>query len=116
MLRVITADRVREIARLAATFYNTRDPSKLDDSYNSRRSHALLALRDAVAALPREARNELYALMYLGRGDFGGELSAALRQAERLDDEVVTSIIVGKALALPTYLPRGLSLVAARAA
>ena len=71
------------------------------------RSAAHLVLRGAIERLSFEARLELKALMWVGRGEdltFRG----ALEHGRRISTEDDASYIAAKALALPTYLRDGL--------
>jgi hypothetical protein len=63
----------------------------------------------AVAALNDDARVELLALMWLGRGDFGiEEWSSALAQARDYETSSVTAYLMGHPL-LADYLEEGLA-------
>jgi hypothetical protein len=49
--------------------------------------------------------------MYLGRGDDYFNFSELVQKAEKLRDDVLTSIISAKSPRLPDYLRRGLSVI-----
>ncbi len=84
-----------------------RDAAGRWDAYHD---PAVRALESEIASIEREARNELFALMYLGRGDDNFSFSELVQKAEKLKDGVLTSVIAAKSPRLPDYLRRGLSL------
>ncbi len=66
-------------------------------------------LRDAIDGLGPPERQELLALMWLGRGDYdAGSWPEALREAAETNIANVTSYLVGTPL-LPDYLEEGAS-------
>jgi hypothetical protein len=69
---------------------------------------ARAALREAIQALGNDARMELMALMWIGRGDFGGTFEDALKHAWRNSNETDAAYIAEKAPVLPAYLRDGL--------
>jgi hypothetical protein len=55
----------------------------------------IAALRDAIGALTREGRAELYALARIGRGDLAaGQWPDGMEEATRLQDETLTAALV----------------------
>lgn len=68
------------------------------------------ALRAAIAALPLEARFELMALMWVGRGDVpDATFDNCLEHARRSADEGDVNYIAEKSPSLPMYLRDGLA-------
>jgi hypothetical protein len=66
-------------------------------------------IEGAVTALNVDARAELLALMWLGRGDFGiEEWSSALAQARDYETPIVTAYLMGHPM-LADYLEEGLA-------
>jgi hypothetical protein len=49
--------------------------------------------------------------MYLGRGDDDFSFSELVQKAEKLRNDVLTSVIAAKSPRLPDYLRRGLSMI-----
>ena len=82
-----------------------RDAAARWDAY---RDPAGRALKSEIASIGREARNELFALMYLGRGDDDFSFSELVQKAEKLRNDVLTSVIAAKSPRLPV---RGLSMI-----
>jgi hypothetical protein len=68
------------------------------------------ALKDTITKLSRDARRELMALMWLGRGDVAGSFADHLKQAYKHPDEGI-DYIAGKSPALPKYFRAGLEKV-----
>jgi hypothetical protein len=67
------------------------------------------ALKQTIRALSQNARLELMALMWFGRGDEPGETFAELlAEAKRNSDSHDVDYIAEKSLALPSYLRDGL--------
>lgn len=67
-------------------------------------------LADLLSALNKEARMELMALIWVGRGD-EDDFGAAVEYARRNSDDGDVPYIAEKAPALPTYLRDGLKKV-----
>jgi Protein of unknown function (DUF3775) len=66
-------------------------------------------LRDAIDGLNLDEREELLALMWLGRGDYdAGDWSEALRQARDTPSETEASYLLGTPL-LADYLEEGVA-------
>ena len=98
MLNHLTLSQIERISALAERTAEAR-------SYEDRRV-AYLDLRSAIEGLTFEARIELKALMWVGRGDdltFRGALEHGRRHADQGD----AGYIAAKALALPIYLRDG---------
>jgi|GEM_PF-840214 len=68
-----------------------------------------VALLDTISGLSLEARFELMAVMWLGRGDADGPFDQLLRHAKRLTDEGHVEYIAEKSSSLPLYLRQGLT-------
>jgi Protein of unknown function (DUF3775) len=111
MLERIAVAQVRRIAELAKAARDARDQmlvqvgeAELGEPKVARGLHdpaaafgldplpldhpTRVGLRDAIAALPRDAQHELRALILIGRGDFGAnEWARAVTQASRASDD-----------------------------
>jgi hypothetical protein len=62
----------------------------------------------AISSLDRQARRELVALIWLGRGDFE-TLADALAHVSDDSPEATAGYLAGKSRALPKYLRAGLA-------
>jgi hypothetical protein len=118
MLQELTVEGARRIAALAKTARRARDAmldnvpeEDLGEPPAARGEHnptgvlgfdplplgdpAIAALRQAVSALGRTARSELFILMRMGQGDLAaGDWDRGLSEAERLGDETVAAEII----------------------
>jgi hypothetical protein len=113
MLKHLTPADVNQISLLAreavgplsdAPFQRADQPYPGHDDKRLARA----ALREAIHALSKEARNELLALMWIGRGDFGGSFQSAVEHAQGRSTETDPHYVAEKARALPVYLQTGL--------
>jgi hypothetical protein len=71
----------------------------------------LVELTAYITALSNETRNELLALMWLGRGDSGKNFGELIEYAKNRAHKGHVNYIVEKSPALPSYLTEGLKLV-----
>jgi hypothetical protein len=121
MLENITVDQVKEIAALARDLRDARDamlkPTRETDlevakPMRGERDPAaayglsqfppddsrVAALRNAIAALSADARQELQALMWLGSSDYGpNQLPKAVADAGNLLDDVIVGNLMDRA-------------------
>ena len=72
-------------------------------------SPELAALNKSLRALSAEARHELVAVMWLGRGDSGDDFDALFDHVRESSDAGDIDYITEKAPSLPVYLERGLA-------
>lgn len=73
------------------------------------------ALVDRIAGLSDSARQELVALMYLGREGDHADFKEFVRSSQTLPPHSMGSFIASKSKHLPEYLEKGLALLRARA-
>ncbi len=112
MLKHLTIPEIENISALAerAARRDSDEPldwhanNHVDRIYEYRRRQTPLI--DAIARLSFEARMELMALMWIGRGD-GFTFEGALQHARRTTSESDAAYMAGKS-PLPRYLRRGL--------
>jgi hypothetical protein len=110
MLQELTIDQVQSVIMAAKSV--TSSPLGLvwgADNYDLYRRPD--PCRQAVEALSRAAQEELCALYYIGRGDFGGSFDDALQHCSKLNDNVLARTIFGKRPSLPHCLSAGLGLL-----
>jgi len=118
MLRQLTSEQAQQIADLAKIAREARDslldnvpdqdlgePPAARGEHNPTAAFAfdplspddpsVVALREAVDALPPPTRSELFVLMRMGQGDFAAsEWDRALSEADLLGEEAVTAALV----------------------
>lgn len=85
------------------------DPDDFRRVTNYRSSREARALIEAIRSLSDDARHELIALMWLGRGDSSDDFLALVEQARSNANIGNTNYITEKAPSLPSYLRRGLA-------
>jgi hypothetical protein len=114
----ITSETMLAIAKLSADYREEDQPEKsmeqaivclADVKSMGFDDPKRMALFDAVSALPRNQRDELEAIMWIGAGT-KYEYDDALEHAQGFpDDQGAVSYIMGKPLS--RYLPRGIALI-----
>ena len=133
MPKNLTADQLAEVVRLAKVVHDDHWSRWRRRAAEGRIGHDLVAdaeerweamhavdpskaaLEEAVAALDPEARHELVALMWIGRGDFCGTFAEAVEQARERDDlrspDEQVRYVMDKSTVLWRYLSRGLEVI-----
>ncbi len=115
----LTEEQVRKIISLSEAWNRTYPPSELGDDFfedaEKRYEHLhapeLAEFTAYITALSDEARYELMALMWLGRGDSGQNFGELITYAKKKANKGDVNYIVEKIPALPRYLLDGLKLV-----
>jgi hypothetical protein len=116
MLKHLTKADVHAIIEAAEKSNSAHPPRELGSSLEEARERRSRpdpegdVLKAAIKKLSPEARVELVALMWVGRGDVEGSFADHLRQAQR--DSHPVDYIVEKSPALPRYLRQGLKKLA----
>jgi hypothetical protein len=106
-LRHITESQVKKVIALAINL-NKIDPSG-GIQRASKSSPQRKALLDYIKHFSDDARHELTALMWLGRGDDGSDFQSLLETAYEWSDFHDAEYIVEQSLSLPSFLQRGLA-------
>jgi len=115
----LTEEQVRKIISLSEAWNRTYPPSELGDdffedaekSYEHLHAPELAEFTAYITALSDEARYELMALMWLGRGDSGQNFGQLITYAKKKANKGDVNYIVEKIPALPRYLADGLKLL-----
>jgi hypothetical protein len=116
MLKYLTEADVQAIVTAAEKRNSAHPPSELGSSLEELRERRYRpdpegdALKDTITRLSHDARRELMALMWLGRGDVAGSFAGHLKQAYKHPDEGI-DYIAAKSPALPKYFRAGLEKV-----
>lgn len=109
--------RIASLAEAAAEAGNKPEDAQLAPAKTSelrRPTKQVRELEQAIRDLSREARNELRALMYLGRGDAGDDFAELVADAEECSDEENVRIVADKSVALSAYIRAGLVRISKR--
>ncbi len=121
MLSSLTIDQVNAIIRAANALNTKYPPSTTGVRGSDITAEKIRAynrdekpLADLISALSKDARMELMALIWIGRGD-GDEFGEAVEYARKNSDDGDVLYIAEKAPALPTYLRNGLKQIGLKA-
>ncbi len=110
-LKTLTLGTVQDVIRLAED-YRLGEKAGEGKGLNQR----YLALHGKVESMTDDQKDELLALMWVGRGDSGETLDmwSDLLETARLEDtEGKVGTLMGKASQLGSYLPKGLECLGA---
>ncbi|MGE0126660.1 MAG: DUF3775 domain-containing protein [Blastocatellales bacterium] len=101
---IALADRLKNKNFADSQARGDRNPT-VEEILNYHQSPEYQDLYKSIANLSSQARRELLALMWIGRGDFSfDDWSAALKHARPDPVDQAAGYIIGKSLRLPDYL------------